>query len=154
MIRRPPRSTLFPYTTLFRSKERFGSVLDMQEFAPRGPCATEQNLPARRYLRINEASYESRQYVRALQVERILGPVQVAGNRIDGLEAVLPVEILRQTDARNFRQGIALVRGFQGSGEQVFLSHRLRTLARIDAGTAEKNEFPHAGTMTFVDDVA
>src|SRR5258705_13974215 len=25
MIRRPPRSTLFPYTTLFRSKERAGS---------------------------------------------------------------------------------------------------------------------------------
>src|SRR3712207_8640821 len=24
MIRRPPRSTLFPYTTLFRSAERFG----------------------------------------------------------------------------------------------------------------------------------
>src|SRR5256884_10014817 len=27
MIRRPPRSTLFPYTTLFRSPERFGLVL-------------------------------------------------------------------------------------------------------------------------------
>src|SRR5689334_24097776 len=26
MIRRPPRSTLFPYTTLFRSKEKGGSV--------------------------------------------------------------------------------------------------------------------------------
>src|SRR3712207_8900589 len=25
MIRRPPRSTLFPYTTLFRSVHRFGS---------------------------------------------------------------------------------------------------------------------------------
>src|SRR5438270_6462583 len=24
MIRRPPRSTLFPYTTLFRSRDRFG----------------------------------------------------------------------------------------------------------------------------------
>src|SRR2546422_9176746 len=24
MIRRPPRSTLFPYTTLFRSRQRFG----------------------------------------------------------------------------------------------------------------------------------
>src|SRR2546422_5342108 len=24
MIRRPPRSTLFPYTTLFRSRRRFG----------------------------------------------------------------------------------------------------------------------------------
>src|SRR5260370_18264763 len=27
MIRRPPRSTLFPYTTLFRSRERKVSVL-------------------------------------------------------------------------------------------------------------------------------
>src|SRR5256885_10496388 len=25
MIRRPPRSTLFPYTTLFRSRQRIGS---------------------------------------------------------------------------------------------------------------------------------
>src|SRR5256885_2815046 len=25
MIRRPPRSTLFPYTTLFRSRNRFGT---------------------------------------------------------------------------------------------------------------------------------
>src|SRR2546422_7683376 len=28
MIRRPPRSTLFPYTTLFRSRNR-GAVLDL-----------------------------------------------------------------------------------------------------------------------------
>src|SRR2546422_5132759 len=26
MIRRPPRSTLFPYTTLFRSRDRIGDV--------------------------------------------------------------------------------------------------------------------------------
>src|SRR2546429_6013948 len=28
MIRRPPRSTLFPYTTLFRSREEIGSAVD------------------------------------------------------------------------------------------------------------------------------
>src|SRR5216684_8228247 len=28
MIRRPPRSTLFPYTTLFRSKRRLGDAND------------------------------------------------------------------------------------------------------------------------------
>src|SRR5688572_31434477 len=28
MIRRPPRSTLFPYTTLFRSSEAFFSVIE------------------------------------------------------------------------------------------------------------------------------
>src|SRR2546426_9098157 len=37
MIRRPPRSTLFPYTTLFRSLHRYGFeayVKDPQMFAP------------------------------------------------------------------------------------------------------------------------
>src|SRR5256885_11863553 len=29
MIRRPPRSTLFPYTTLFRSGRRVGELLDL-----------------------------------------------------------------------------------------------------------------------------
>src|SRR5687767_15300556 len=28
MIRRPPRSTLFPYTTLFRSNERLSGLID------------------------------------------------------------------------------------------------------------------------------
>src|SRR2546427_8346858 len=28
MIRRPPRSTLFPYTTLFRSGQRLGSAME------------------------------------------------------------------------------------------------------------------------------
>src|SRR5258707_8725276 len=36
MIRRPPRSTLFPYTTLFRSQEQAGSVGDGRSGAP-GP---------------------------------------------------------------------------------------------------------------------
>src|SRR2546422_3172811 len=30
MIRRPPRSTLFPYTTLFRSKEQGATVDDLK----------------------------------------------------------------------------------------------------------------------------
>src|SRR3989440_5124207 len=34
MIRRPPRSTLFPYTTLFRSL-RFGSEAQKKRFLPR-----------------------------------------------------------------------------------------------------------------------
>src|SRR5258707_11619788 len=34
MIRRPPRSTLFPYTTLFRSKSPDGKVRNQQSCAP------------------------------------------------------------------------------------------------------------------------
>src|SRR3989454_4422546 len=44
MIRRPPRSTLFPYTTLFRSKE----VKAVRERAGTGPLgATLDSLDAR-----------------------------------------------------------------------------------------------------------
>src|SRR3989454_5407689 len=41
MIRRPPRSTLFPYTTLFRSGHRVG-ILDLTqgESGTRGDAAT------------------------------------------------------------------------------------------------------------------
>src|SRR3712207_7808139 len=34
MIRRPPRSTLFPYTTLFRSEDRIWTVGDLETAHP------------------------------------------------------------------------------------------------------------------------
>src|SRR3712207_8931926 len=37
MIRRPPRSTLFPYTTLFRSHEMPGLMSLRKEFGPSQP---------------------------------------------------------------------------------------------------------------------
>src|SRR2546430_13408077 len=45
MIRRPPRSTLFPYTTLFRS---YGEVVDPWDLNPFG-----QNLSPVRQLAVN-----------------------------------------------------------------------------------------------------
>src|SRR2546425_8284166 len=49
MIRRPPRSTLFPYTTLFRSTATGFFYAD----APRGPLAVgEPGLPAPRRPRL------------------------------------------------------------------------------------------------------
>src|SRR3712207_1570023 len=47
MIRRPPRSTLFPYTTLFRSRAEYRPVTDaeaMEAFALL--CRTEGIIPA------------------------------------------------------------------------------------------------------------
>src|SRR5256885_9014338 len=37
MIRRPPRSTLFPYTTLFRSEHRAHSVDEVERWAREPP---------------------------------------------------------------------------------------------------------------------
>src|SRR3712207_1423870 len=39
MIRRPPRSTLFPYTTLFRSLRRLGAAFDNCNRSPLGAAA-------------------------------------------------------------------------------------------------------------------
>src|SRR2546430_5258833 len=36
MIRRPPRSTLFPYTTLFRSREYVAGISSRMRFSSRG----------------------------------------------------------------------------------------------------------------------
>src|SRR3712207_7477729 len=51
MIRRPPRSTLFPYTTLFRSHRRAGGRTAARPAAaayssrvPRSPCPAIQTL--------------------------------------------------------------------------------------------------------------
>src|SRR5256886_10833164 len=43
MIRRPPRSTLFPYTTLFRSRPRARRAV-----RPRGPTAVARSSPRAR----------------------------------------------------------------------------------------------------------
>src|SRR5256885_10118479 len=44
MIRRPPRSTLFPYTTLFRSPEFGGYFLEYNNFIPADPLKTPSHI--------------------------------------------------------------------------------------------------------------
>src|SRR2546426_9620890 len=56
MIRRPPRSTLFPYTTLFRSSRRAGDdpveLLESREVAIEGRQATSLFDNDRRKIRV------------------------------------------------------------------------------------------------------
>src|SRR2546426_3657588 len=57
MIRRPPRSTLFPYTTLFRSlPESFGPPCPLSAMAPRLNC--EEQSPSSASLRSEEHTSE------------------------------------------------------------------------------------------------
>src|SRR5690349_23500104 len=50
MIRRPPRSTLFPYTTLFRSGGRHGRDLQHRAHLPAGPAPVREGGGADRLL--------------------------------------------------------------------------------------------------------
>src|SRR4029453_19513878 len=53
MIRRPPRSTLFPYTTLFRSLETTGASLVATLHRPLTPDALHE--PDRKSTRLNSS---------------------------------------------------------------------------------------------------
>src|SRR3712207_8144606 len=67
MIRRPPRSTLFPYTTLFRSTDtlrRAGSPLNEQARAEVATTAYGCTLPGLCPLRQNDRDGEDRKSTR------------------------------------------------------------------------------------------
>src|SRR5690349_23831437 len=55
MIRRPPRSTLFPYTTLFRSH---GSGVDGGVGSESGASVGDQGRPDRKSTRLNSSHVE------------------------------------------------------------------------------------------------
>src|SRR5256885_12006031 len=51
MIRRPPRSTLFPYTTLFRSENATSSAPNQRKAAFMAPPPAAERAPGRRFHR-------------------------------------------------------------------------------------------------------
>src|SRR5438876_7965729 len=48
MLRRPPRSTLFPYTTLFRSRDPAVDGAELERIAPRGAAQRSHDLAVHR----------------------------------------------------------------------------------------------------------
>src|SRR2546429_7323833 len=55
MIRRPPRSTLFPYTTLFRSISPTGTAARNSSAPPSAYCQTRQCERDRKSTRLNSS---------------------------------------------------------------------------------------------------
>src|SRR3712207_8608539 len=71
MIRRPPRSTLFPYTTLFRSTEP--PTLMMTDFCICGPDLAQAEEEARRYQgKFVESNFRSEEHTSELQSRQYL----------------------------------------------------------------------------------
>src|SRR5438477_9009519 len=66
MIRRPPRSTLFPYTTLFRSQEPSWGLLSWPPSPPKlspPPISPSPHSPAARVSRSEEHTSELQSHV-------------------------------------------------------------------------------------------
>src|SRR2546425_8883416 len=78
MIRRPPRSTLFPYTTLFRSVVYEGDWAGLQTSGPsltgrylsgelEIPVPSERRKPGKAWLRVRGARHRSEEHTSELQ---------------------------------------------------------------------------------------
>ena len=94
-------------------------------------------------LRVVELADEGGQHVRAREVEVVVRPVEVRGHGRDEVAAVLLPVGLAELDPRDLGDRVGLVRGLEGAGEEVLLLHRLRALARVDAGAAEVEQPLH-----------
>src|SRR6266496_5629297 len=83
MIRRPPRSTLFPYTTLFRSGRRPRRRSRTPPCPEAGPSLAPGSLPDRKSTRLNSSHVEISYAVFCLKKKRYNGqhdPTYITGN--------------------------------------------------------------------------
>ena len=120
---------------------RLGQVIHIQKF-PAGPPGTPD------FHRIRPPDFglvefpeQGRQHMRTGQAEIIPRPVEIGWHQRDGVEAVLSMVGLAQFKPGNLGDGIPLVGCFQRAAEQIVFLYRLRAVARIDAGGAQKGQF-------------
>src|SRR5256886_9576814 len=88
MIRRPPRSTLFPYTTLFRSREM------VRAFA-----RTVVNPPARQYDLESRFPWDNVKQMADLGLFGIPWPEDLGGSGMDYLSYIIVIHELAKVDA-------------------------------------------------------
>ena len=94
-----------------------------------------------------------RQHMAVLQMEIVVRPVKVCRHHGDVVRTVLQVETLAHLQPRYLGDGIRLVGIFQRRREQYLFFHRLRSLARINARAAQKEQLLHPVAETLADDV-
>ena len=82
-----------------------------------------------------------RQYMASFQVKVVIWSVQISRHYGNEIGSVLNVEAFAHFQSGNFGNGIRLVGVFQRPGEQRIFLHGLRSIARIDAGATQKNQF-------------
>src|SRR5439155_13236380 len=89
---------------------------------------------------------QRREDVRRLQIEIIVGAIQIRGHDADEIATMLAAKRLSQLDAGNFRDRIRLVRRLQFPVEKILLANRLRREPRINARASQKQQLANAVT--------
>src|SRR3712207_7886083 len=98
MIRRPPRSTLFPYTTLFRSKP----VTDAKVWAFLGDGETDEPESLGAITLAAREKLDNLIFVINCNLQRLDGPVRGNGKIIQELEGIRSEEHTSELQSRQY----------------------------------------------------
>ncbi len=124
-----------------------GEVIYMQEFATGSAGTPEDDFGCILLGSFYKFAEEGRQDVGILEVVVVVGAVEVGRHHTDEVVAVLVSIGVAEFDTGNFGDGIGLVGGFEGTGQEVVFAERLGCHFGVDAGGAEEHEFFHASEM-------
>ena len=94
-----------------------------------------------------------RQHVTCLEIEVVVGPVEVGGHHGDIVGAILQIETFAQLQPGNFCDSVRLVGVFERRGEQCAFGNGLHGIARINAGASKEKKLLHAVAETLADDI-
>src|SRR3712207_9357982 len=107
MIRRPPRSTLFPYTTLFRSVEE-GQRVEVGQVLADGPCTDTGELALGKNLLVAFMPWEGHNYEDAIILSErlvkddVLTSIHIEEHEVDARDTKLGAEeITRDIDRKS-----------------------------------------------------
>src|ERR1035441_2144779 len=94
MMRRPPRSTLFPYTTLFRSLEELAFLTDTAGAIAVKTYTQKLSSPdSRTYIGTGKLN-EIKDYVKENKIDIVIFDDELSGSQIKNIEKILECRIL------------------------------------------------------------
>ena len=99
-------------------------------------------------------AHHGRHHVAVFQVEVVVRSVKVCGHHGDVVGAILQVVAFAHLEARNFRNGVFLVRVFEFACEERVFFHGLRSIFRINAGRAKEQKLLNVVCICLAEHVA
>ena len=101
-----------------------------------------------------DLAHHGRHHVAVFKVEVIVRAVKVRGHHGEVVRAVLQVVAFAHLEARNFSNGVFLVRIFKFAREESVFFHGLRGILGVNAGRAQEQELLYVVGIGFAEHVA
>jgi len=126
----------------------------VQKLTLRRTGAPQGDLGVMLHLGFMKSANQSGQDVGGLQIEIVARTIEVCGHKRHCVEAILLAIGFAGFDSGNFGDGVPLIGGFEGTGQEIVFLKRLRRKLRINARGAEEEQLLDLVAVSRVNNVA